>query len=248
MTPAVVRELLGPGAALPPAVRAAIARERRRLGASSDGDGTSTNNWIECLEQLPWTRRAEAPIDLAQVRAALDAGHAGLERVKACILEHLAVRRRNPRIPAVLCLASAPGVGKTSLARCVADTLGRGFVKLGRVEGRRVAGRASVADPALSHRAAIRGPWARFLPPLSEPGVPISGTGLSSGIMRLAHGLPGRGERSGVASRGTAARTLAPAGRWVVRPVDALTTATARVVPFAWACDDVRHCCSSPGY
>ena len=117
-----------------------------------------------------------------------------------------------------------------------------------RVEGRRVAGRASVADPALSHRAAIRGPWARFLPPLSEPGVPISGTGLSSGIMRLAHGLSGRGERSGVASRGTAARTLAPAGRCVVRPVDALTTATARVVPFACACDDVRHCCSSPGY
>ena len=118
----------------------------------------------------------------------------------------------------------------------------------GRVEGRRVAGRASVAEPALSHRAAIRGPWARFLPPLSEPGVPISGTGLSGGIMRLAHGLPGRGERSGVASRGTAARTLAPAGRCVVRPVDALTTATARVVPFACACDDVRHCCSSPGY
>ena len=120
--------------------------------------------------------------------------------------------------------------------------------RTGRVEGRRVAGRASVADPALSHRAAIRGPWARFLPPLSEPGVPIFGTGLSSGIMRLAHGLPGRGERSGVASRGTAARTLAPAGRCVVRPVDALTTATARVVPFACACDDVRHCCSSPGY
>ena len=40
------------------------------------------------------------------------------------------MRRRNPRSPAVLCLASAPGVGKTSLARCVADTLGRGFVKL----------------------------------------------------------------------------------------------------------------------
>ena len=94
VTPAVVRELLGPGPALPPAVRAAIARERRRLGASSDGDDTSTNDWIECLEQLPWTRRAEAPIDLAQVRAALDAGHAGLERVKTCILEHLAVRRR----------------------------------------------------------------------------------------------------------------------------------------------------------
>ena len=44
------------------------------------------------------------------------------------------------------------------------------------------------------------------------------------------------------------ARTLALAGRCVVRPVDALATATVRVVPFACACDDVRHFCSSPGY
>ena len=51
-------------------------------------------------------------------------------------------------------------------------------------------------------RAAGRLPWARFLPPLSEPGVPISGTGLSSGIMRLARGFP-------VATRG---RVLASPG------------------------------------
>ena len=72
-----------------------------------------------------------------------------------------------------------------------------------RVEGRRVTSRESVAHPALSHRAAVRVPWARFLPPLSEPGVPISGTGLSSGIMRLAHGLSGCDQRAGLASRGT---------------------------------------------
>ena len=73
----------------------------------------------------------------------------------------------------------------------------------GRVEGRRVAGRASVALPALSHRAAVRLPWVRFLPPLSEPGVPISGTGLSSGIMRFAHGIP-------VATSGRVLRAVAP--------------------------------------
>ena len=72
-----------------------------------------------------------------------------------------------------------------------------------RVEGRRVTGRESVAHPALSYRAAVRVPWARFLPPLSEPGVPISGTGLSSGIMRFAHGLAGCDQRAGLASRGT---------------------------------------------
>jgi len=102
---------------LPPAVQAAIARERRRLGDSSDGDAVPTNNWIECLEQLPWDRRSDAPTDLAQARAALDAGHAGLDDAKGRIVEHLAVCRRNPKAAgAVICLAGPPGVGKTSLA------------------------------------------------------------------------------------------------------------------------------------
>ena len=116
-----------------------------------------------------------------------------------------------------------------------------------RVEGRRVAGRGPVACPALSRRAAVRHPWARFLPPLSEPGAPISGTGLSSGIMRLAHGFP-------VATSGRVSRAVAPGShplrrldRCAIRPVDALTTATTPAVPFACACADVRNCCSSPG-
>ena len=133
VTPAVVRDVLGGGAGepLPPAVRAAIARERRRLSAKSDGDAAPANGWIEWLEKLPWTRRGEAPVDLAQARAALDANHAGLDGAKACILEHLAVRRRNPRgAGAALCFAGPPGVGKTSLAKCTAEALGRGFAKL----------------------------------------------------------------------------------------------------------------------
>ena len=133
ITPAVVRDVLGEGTvgALPPAVRAAIARERRRVADKSDGDAKPTSNWIEWLEQLPWTRRGTAPIDLAQVRAALDAGHAGLGHAKARILEYLAVRRRNPRgTGAVICFSGPPGVGKTSLAQCTARALGRGFVKL----------------------------------------------------------------------------------------------------------------------
>ena len=133
VTPAVVRDVLGEGAvdALPPAVRAAIARERRRLGDKSDADAERTNDWIEWLEQLPWTRRSTATIDLARVRAALEAGHAGLEHAKACILEYLAVGRRNPHgAGAVLCFVGPPGVGKTSLAQCTAEALGRGFVKL----------------------------------------------------------------------------------------------------------------------
>ena len=133
ITPAAVREMLGNGAAdaLPPVVREAIARERHRLGDKPDGDAERTNGWIEWLEQLPWTRSDTAAIDLTSVRAALDAGHAGLEHAKARILEYLAVRRRNPLgTGAVICFSGPPGVGKTSLAQCTAKALGRGFVKL----------------------------------------------------------------------------------------------------------------------
>ncbi|MYG26593.1 MAG: AAA family ATPase, partial [Boseongicola sp. SB0677_bin_26] len=132
VTPAVVREVLGAGEVLPSAVRAAIAHERRRLAdGSSDADAaTKTNDWIACLEKLPWTRRSEASVDLSRARAALDAGHAGLAEAKSCILEYLAGRRRNPRSGAVLCLVGPPGVGKTSLAKCTAEAVGRGFVRL----------------------------------------------------------------------------------------------------------------------
>jgi len=131
VTPAVVREVLGAGETLPSAVRAAIARERQRLadGFSSAAAATKTD-WIEWLERLPWTRRSSAVSDLAGIRAALNAGHAGLDEAKSRILEYLAVRRRNPRSGAVLCLLGPPGVGKTSLARCTARALGRGFLRL----------------------------------------------------------------------------------------------------------------------
>ena len=89
ITAATVREVLGDGAAdaLPPAVRAAIARERRCLSANADADAAPSNDWIEWLEHLPWNRRSDAPADLAQARAALDARHAGLDQAKARIVE-----------------------------------------------------------------------------------------------------------------------------------------------------------------
>ena len=78
VTAALVPQLLRDGFVeqLPSFVRDAIATERRRLSSDSASDSTETNDWIEWLEHLPWTRCNDAPIDLVRIRAALDAGQA----------------------------------------------------------------------------------------------------------------------------------------------------------------------------
>ena len=130
VTSSLIPALLGDGSAnpLPLAVRAAIETERARL---SDDSSSKPSPWIEWLENLPWTRRNEAAIDLKRIRQVLDAGQAGLEDAKARVIEYLAARKRNPRgTGAVLCFLGPPGVGKTSLAQSIAQALGRRYVLL----------------------------------------------------------------------------------------------------------------------
>ena len=102
-----------------------------------------------------------------------------------------------------------------------------------------------MAIPSLSLRASVRLPWSRFQPLLPEPGVPISGTGLSSGIMRLAHGPPGRlrktGGRTLPTSSADAARpphcipVSSPARRQACSRLDGVEPI--RFVSFTYACD-----------
>ena len=107
-----------------------------------------------------------------------------------------------------------------------------------------------MAIPALSFRASVRLPSSRFQPLLSEPGVPISGTGLSSGIMRLAHGPPGRfGHAGGLRTRHGFRSAFPPRLRRAVEPVHASTTSN----PYglspdsSWRVDSLTYACDASG-
>ena len=80
---------------------------------------------------LPWNKRSEETVDLRRTQQVLDADHSDLVKVKDRILEYLAVRKLNPQAKGpILCFAGPPGVGKTSLARSIATSLERRFVRV----------------------------------------------------------------------------------------------------------------------
>ncbi|MBI4311681.1 MAG: LON peptidase substrate-binding domain-containing protein, partial [Chloroflexi bacterium] len=88
--------------------------------------------YIEWLTELPWTTRTEDNLDIAKAAKVLDENHYGLKKVKERILEYLAVRKLSEgklRSP-ILCFVGAPGVGKTSLGRSIAEAMGRKFIRI----------------------------------------------------------------------------------------------------------------------
>jgi ATP-dependent Lon protease len=88
-------------------------------------------NYIETLLDLPWDEYSEDNFDLKRASDILDEDHYGLEKVKDRILEYLAVLKLkgNMKSP-ILCLYGPPGVGKTSLGKSIAKSLGRSFVRM----------------------------------------------------------------------------------------------------------------------
>ncbi|MCZ8536199.1 endopeptidase La [Paenisporosarcina quisquiliarum] len=88
-------------------------------------------NYLDWLVAIPWTDATEDRLDINHAEIILNRDHDGLESVKERVLEYLAVRQltKSLRGP-ILCLAGPPGVGKTSLARSIAESLGRQFVRI----------------------------------------------------------------------------------------------------------------------
>ena len=120
-------------AGLPEAVLKEAQRELDRLSKMpvAAAEYTVSRTYLDWIVMLPWQTRSDEIIDLPRTKTILDADHAGLEKAKDRILEYLAVRKLNPSVKGpILCFAGPPGVGKTSLARSIATSLGRKFVRV----------------------------------------------------------------------------------------------------------------------
>jgi ATP-dependent Lon protease len=118
---------------MPDEVKKDARRELDRLAKMppAAAEYTVSRTYIDWLITVPWSERSAEVIDLPHTKATLDADHSGLERVKDRILEYLAVRKLKPDVKGpILCFAGPPGVGKTSLARSIANSIGRKFVRV----------------------------------------------------------------------------------------------------------------------
>ena len=113
--------------------RERLDKELKKLKMMSpmSAEATVVRNYIDVVLSMPWAERTEDRLDLKEAASILDGDHYGLERPKERILDYLAVRSltKTPRGP-ILCLVGPPGVGKTSLGRSIATSLGREFVRL----------------------------------------------------------------------------------------------------------------------
>ena len=129
---------------LPTEVEAKVRKEIDRLERTppQSAEISVIRSYIDWMLALPWTEHTDDIFDIARTRAILDADHYGLQAIKERIIEFLAVRElRQKRASAdgqavgesqgqILCLVGPPGVGKTSLGRSIAHSLGRRFARI----------------------------------------------------------------------------------------------------------------------
>lgn len=91
-----------------------------------------SRNYIDWIISLPWQNTSHDTIDIVEAEKILDKNHAGLKKAKERIVEFIAAKKfsKNLHRSPVICLVGPPGVGKTSLARSIAESMGREFIRI----------------------------------------------------------------------------------------------------------------------
>jgi len=118
---------------LPEEVRKVVLKELDRLQhlSPSVAEYSITRNYLDWLVELPWTKLTRDALDIKAAARILDEQHYGLGKIKERLLEFIAVIKLKQDLKGpILCLVGAPGVGKTSLGKSVADALGRKFARI----------------------------------------------------------------------------------------------------------------------
>jgi len=118
---------------MPEAVKKEALRELDRLSKMpvAAAEYTVSRTYLDWMIALPWEKRTDEVIDLKRAKEVLDADHSDLVKAKDRVLEYLAVRKLNPKVKGpILCFVGPPGVGKTSLAKSIASSLDRKFVRV----------------------------------------------------------------------------------------------------------------------
>jgi len=105
--------------------------ERFEKVPQSSAESSVIRNYLDWLISLPWSEETEDTIEIQHAEKILDEDHYGLEKVKERILEYLAVQKLTNSIRGpIICLVGPPGVGKTSLAKSIARSINRNFVRI----------------------------------------------------------------------------------------------------------------------